>query len=325
MVRAGGSRLTTKIEYTLEDFKPYFHIPLKEAGKQLGMSLSQIKDRCRKIDLLNWPFRKLEKLQKSISALEEQCQKRCIDESRKRQCTHSGKIAELKVLMQEVIDNPNDMKEILPAGNSTSSSVVTGSDPTRKALDDSFVSKDPFIRQLQTKSSRSGGAKRKRAASHVRNVPSLPEFLNELIQEDSLQMQVQGRPSSSLAGAGSVFNNPPQGFRGPASPRAPNAPLSTTVQPFKNILRRGWYFSDNETVADDGGLEYPGTVEAPVVVEHDPLGRAQRRLFATPVVLPELKWTGEPPSELVMLEPRFSDLGGLGGDLRLALVPTFLK
>lgn len=324
-----------KTDYTLEDFKPYFSMPLADAAKKLGMSFSHLKNLCRKIELENWPYRKLTSLQKSITALEEKCQNKCsaavsdgamASKKPKQQCSHRDKIAHLRGLVQKVIDNPNEVKEIVAPGSNphSASSVSASGGAGVRVHDDGLLSKDPFIRHLQTKG-RSSGSKRKRSGyTPSRPLPSLAEFFDELVREDSMQAQRQGLGVGGGAGSGLPVSWFPPPSRGSELPGATNLTLGLAdpppvpVLPFKNVLRPGWYFDDKETADDDGGLEYPGTTAAPVVEDEDPLGRARRRKFAPPVELAELVWAGGSRPEIIMMEPRAVDMQG-----RVVIVPTF--
>lgn len=51
MVKIGGA--------TLEDVSPFFHLPIEEAAKELGVCSSALKRRCRRLGIKRWPFRKV--------------------------------------------------------------------------------------------------------------------------------------------------------------------------------------------------------------------------------------------------------------------------
>ncbi|CAI7877256.1 unnamed protein product [Closterium sp. NIES-54] len=51
MVKIGGARL--------EDVSPFFHLPIEEAARELGVCSSALKRRCRRLGIKRWPFRKV--------------------------------------------------------------------------------------------------------------------------------------------------------------------------------------------------------------------------------------------------------------------------
>ena len=63
--RARKPRQTTKPrkkvskELTLEDIKPYFHLNIEVAAPALGMGLTMLKRKCRKLGIPRWPKRKV--------------------------------------------------------------------------------------------------------------------------------------------------------------------------------------------------------------------------------------------------------------------------
>lgn len=51
----------TKLEddLTFEVIAQQFHLPLRQAAEALGTSQSTLKRRCRKVNIKQWPFRKV--------------------------------------------------------------------------------------------------------------------------------------------------------------------------------------------------------------------------------------------------------------------------
>jgi len=282
----------------LEDFQPYFHLPLAQAAKELGVCGTQLKNLCRKINLVNWPYRKIQSLQKAAAAVEKQCRELC----RKKNsaggppCVHKKRIAEIAELIEKVKENPNEAKEL--THTSSSAPAVGGTGETAR----SDLSKDPFIRMLQQRSaSTKSMAKRKREEVYVPStpLPTLSEFLEE-ISDNSYQQTASFAGAVAAVGAQSTSNAwiATQGGNSENS----GAPLRVVV--VKNILNKGWTFSDQERSTDDGGLEYPGSVEVEVVTEDDHMGRFQRRKFVCPVLLPPLEFQSDTNNETIVMEPR---------------------
>ncbi|CAI5507185.1 unnamed protein product [Closterium sp. Naga37s-1] len=59
MVKIGGARL--------EDVSPFFHLPIEEAARELGVCSSALKRRCRRLGIKRWPFRKVRSMSNSLS------------------------------------------------------------------------------------------------------------------------------------------------------------------------------------------------------------------------------------------------------------------
>ncbi|MED6206883.1 hypothetical protein PIB30_030765 [Stylosanthes scabra] len=54
---------------TLDDFAPYFHIPIEEASRQMNICPTVMKKICRREKLQRWPYRKVKSTAKKISKL----------------------------------------------------------------------------------------------------------------------------------------------------------------------------------------------------------------------------------------------------------------
>lgn len=286
-----GSAGAGKREYTIDDFRPHFMLPLTEAAKLLGVCGTNLKIYCRKFGIVNWPYRKLTTLQKNITRLEDQCRE-CEIKGRTGKCEHPAKIAELNMLIKRIIDNPSEVKEIVAPGasfsvGSTSTSAHTSNTiaSTRKSADETILSTDPFIKHLQTKNAT---GKRKRAGTDgympSRQLPTLSQYFDEILHDDYLCQQ-------ALA----------------LNPTAQKTPLVT------NQLRKGWEYDEDECSI------YKGAVKVEVAVDEDPLCRSKRSHFVAPVLLPafDVQPQENDEHESILLEPRGTD------QPPITLVPRF--
>ncbi|XP_015068855.1 protein RKD4 [Solanum pennellii] len=55
----------------LEEIQRYFHVPITKAAKELRVGLTVLKKRCRELNIMRWPHRKLKSLQTLIHNVKE--------------------------------------------------------------------------------------------------------------------------------------------------------------------------------------------------------------------------------------------------------------
>nr|BAN21751.1 minus dominance protein [Gonium multicoccum] len=55
--------LARKADLTSADISSYFHLPIKEASKSLGISTTYLKRLCRQLGIPRWPYRKVASLE----------------------------------------------------------------------------------------------------------------------------------------------------------------------------------------------------------------------------------------------------------------------
>nr|BAN21750.1 minus dominance protein [Gonium multicoccum] len=55
--------LARKADLTSADISNYFHLPIKEASKSLGISTTYLKRLCRQLGIPRWPYRKVASLE----------------------------------------------------------------------------------------------------------------------------------------------------------------------------------------------------------------------------------------------------------------------
>jgi hypothetical protein len=52
-----------------------FHLPIADAATSLGLGVTVLKKRCRRINIRRWPYRKLASIEKLIASVEKVCSK----------------------------------------------------------------------------------------------------------------------------------------------------------------------------------------------------------------------------------------------------------
>lgn len=94
----------------LETLSKYFHLPMCDVAKELGICATVLKKICRKNGIPRWPHRKLKSIEKSILALEESISKGSDDKDNIKK-----EIESLKLQKESLIKDPSilvQMKEV---------------------------------------------------------------------------------------------------------------------------------------------------------------------------------------------------------------------
>ncbi|XP_016471868.1 protein RKD4-like [Nicotiana tabacum] len=55
----------------LDEIQRYFHVPINKAAKELRVGLTVLKKRCRELNIMRWPHRKIKSLQTLIDSVKE--------------------------------------------------------------------------------------------------------------------------------------------------------------------------------------------------------------------------------------------------------------
>lgn len=63
--RASGRRRSSQLE--LEEIQKYFDVPITRAAKKMNVGLTLLKKRCRELNIMRWPHRKIKSLKTLIS------------------------------------------------------------------------------------------------------------------------------------------------------------------------------------------------------------------------------------------------------------------
>eukprot|EP01113_Clastostelium_recurvatum_P006255 TRINITY_DN12834_c1_g1_i2.p1 TRINITY_DN12834_c1_g1~~TRINITY_DN12834_c1_g1_i2.p1 ORF type:complete len:219 (+),score=59.92 TRINITY_DN12834_c1_g1_i2:49-705(+) len=94
----------------LDQLSQYFHLPINDVAKELGVCATVLKKICRKNGIPRWPHRKIKSLDKMISSLEAAQAKNPEDGERIKQ-----EIVALKSKKSFLMHNPNALASVKPA------------------------------------------------------------------------------------------------------------------------------------------------------------------------------------------------------------------
>lgn len=67
---AGNSRNVPEKYFSMDELRKYFHLPIVEVARQLGICTTLLKKICRKNKINRWPYRQIRSITKSIQSLE---------------------------------------------------------------------------------------------------------------------------------------------------------------------------------------------------------------------------------------------------------------
>ncbi|CAI9092588.1 OLC1v1027872C2 [Oldenlandia corymbosa var. corymbosa] len=59
---SGGRRMKSSGLLQFDDIRKYFDVPITKAAKELGVGLTVLKKRCRELNIMRWPHRKIKSL-----------------------------------------------------------------------------------------------------------------------------------------------------------------------------------------------------------------------------------------------------------------------
>ncbi|CAI0397459.1 unnamed protein product [Linum tenue] len=68
---SGGGRDHRRGGLELEDIQKYFHVPITRAAKEMKVGLTVLKRRCRELNIMRWPHRKIKSLNSLIDNVKE--------------------------------------------------------------------------------------------------------------------------------------------------------------------------------------------------------------------------------------------------------------
>ncbi|KAL9312863.1 hypothetical protein ACSQ67_018315 [Phaseolus vulgaris] len=68
---SGSSKKKKPCALEFEEIKKHFDVPINEAAKQMNVGLTMLKRRCRELNIMRWPHRKLKSLQLLIDNVKE--------------------------------------------------------------------------------------------------------------------------------------------------------------------------------------------------------------------------------------------------------------
>jgi hypothetical protein len=91
--------------YTIDELRRYFHLPLVEVAKQLGICTTLLKKVCRKLKIKKWPYRQIRSITKSVQSLEMASLNDALEESERAR--YREQIALLQHTLDLLIQDPN--------------------------------------------------------------------------------------------------------------------------------------------------------------------------------------------------------------------------
>ena len=89
-------------DFTLDELSQYFHLPINDVARDLGVCATVLKKICRKNGIKRWPHRKIKSIDKMISTLES-VQVSSVEEQERIE----DEIRELKMKREFLLKNPN--------------------------------------------------------------------------------------------------------------------------------------------------------------------------------------------------------------------------
>ncbi|PWA44033.1 hypothetical protein CTI12_AA530020 [Artemisia annua] len=89
------------MEYSKRTIKQYFHMPIKQAAKELNVGIATLTCNCRNVGIHRWPYRKLKSIQTLIDYLQVE-NGGAQPEKNKREI-----LKELKEEKRQMEENPN--------------------------------------------------------------------------------------------------------------------------------------------------------------------------------------------------------------------------
>lgn len=89
----------------IDDLRSYFHLPIVEVAKQLGICTTLLKRVCRTNKIKKWPYRQIRSIAKSIQSLEMASMNGLLEEV-EREKSHE-QITFLKRSLEALIDDPS--------------------------------------------------------------------------------------------------------------------------------------------------------------------------------------------------------------------------
>jgi len=90
---------------SLDELKGFFHLPLNEAAKTLGICTTLLKKVCRKHNIRRWPYRQIQSIISSIQSAEAASRREDLDEATKEK--YMEHISTLQNNLNLVINDPN--------------------------------------------------------------------------------------------------------------------------------------------------------------------------------------------------------------------------
>jgi hypothetical protein len=91
--------------FTMDDLRKYFHLPIIEVAKQLGVCTTLLKKACRRNQIQRWPYRQIRSITKSIHSLETAQRNETIDDTERLK--YKNQILHMQHSLELLLQNPN--------------------------------------------------------------------------------------------------------------------------------------------------------------------------------------------------------------------------
>jgi hypothetical protein len=89
----------------MDDLRRYFHLPIVEVARQLGICTTLLKKVCRRMRIQRWPYRQIRSITKSVQSLEMACLNEGLLESERAKFHDQIKV--LQNTLDLLIQDPN--------------------------------------------------------------------------------------------------------------------------------------------------------------------------------------------------------------------------
>jgi RWP-RK domain len=101
----GSQKSSISRNIKIDDLRSYFHLPIVEVAKQLGICTTLLKRVCRTNKIKKWPYRQIRSIAKSIQSLEMASMNGLLPESERDKSQEQ--ITFLKRSLEALIDDPS--------------------------------------------------------------------------------------------------------------------------------------------------------------------------------------------------------------------------
>jgi hypothetical protein len=92
-------------QISMDDLRRYFHLPIVEVARQLGICTTLLKKVCRRMRIQRWPYRQIRSITKSVQSLEMACLNEGLLESERAKFHDQIKV--LQNTLDLLIQDPN--------------------------------------------------------------------------------------------------------------------------------------------------------------------------------------------------------------------------
>lgn len=129
-LQAEGKQLAMLKSLTMEKLRRYFHLPINEVARQLGICTTVLKKICRRNNIRRWPYRQIRSITESIQSTQIAGQSETLsDRDRQR---YQSQIMHLQHTLELLLQDPNAPVSDILRPSSPSDFPVDSEDPDRR-------------------------------------------------------------------------------------------------------------------------------------------------------------------------------------------------